>query len=627
MQQNKTPNSLFPNWRNGRESENKALREAQKRLEQYRATVRLASAEIEYRNRVIRALTAFTYQASRLTSATDLLDLALGQALKTASAHMGSIILIDPATNNLTMGTYRGLTPDLVRILTGRQLDEGATVLMPHLVSGKGALVEVGDAIAPDERNLLKSANVSSLVSLPLQAGYQLLGAMVIGTKDTFTSADVHCLIAIAQETAVALEALDLREKLWNTAESLLTWETDTEDLGPTGFTNPMSLPPLTVKFAECVTQLGGSMGAIFILDDTEDRGVYMAADYGLSPLVTSKYARFHESDAFFPFDKLTARNLLVKDIGQSQIAQKIPLLHSLEEEGARSALAILLDNGDHPDAAIIIATPSSDQLTPEDIDQVIPKIRRLMPYLTDENLPATPLPIGHTTNDASPHFEDMERLLTAMISAEEAVDQHNADFAVLNTIGEMVTRLTDLDVSLSEIVTAVNETMTAKATWLYLKEGAGNLRLHTQVGLSATYAENHEHFPLDESTLEGIVAQENQALFSNDLLSHVNEEHPLITQETLGALALVPLAVPGGNGRSEPEVVGVLATAMGDIHHWQPRQIHLLTAVARQVGFAIQNHRLQRQLNAGLQLLSNNNNALAEIGQMLSTMQINGIH
>jgi len=110
----------FVNWRRGQGTDQKVLQGTIMKLEQYRSAMRLASSEIEYRNRVIRTLTTFNYQASRQIKATAVLQLALTQALKTARSEVGAIILIDPETKNLTMGVHQGLTSEMVRILTGR---------------------------------------------------------------------------------------------------------------------------------------------------------------------------------------------------------------------------------------------------------------------------------------------------------------------------------------------------------------------------------------------------------------------------------------------------------------------------------------------------------------------------
>ena len=106
----------FVNWRRGQGADQKALQGTIMKLEQYRSAMRLASSEIEYRNRVIRTLTTFNYQASRQTKTTAVLQLALSQALKTARSEVGAIILIDPAGDFEIVGTTSSieLAPNLV---------------------------------------------------------------------------------------------------------------------------------------------------------------------------------------------------------------------------------------------------------------------------------------------------------------------------------------------------------------------------------------------------------------------------------------------------------------------------------------------------------------------------------
>ncbi len=603
----------FVSWRRGQGSDDKVLQGTIMKLEQYRSAMRLASSEIGYRNRVIRTLTTFNYQASRQTKTTAVLQLALSQALKTARSEVGAIILIDPETKNLTMGVHQGLTPEMVRILTGRQYDESAAVLMPHLVAGKGALLELGSGSNINENALLAAADVSSLVSLPVQSGYDLVGALLVGThtQRKFTAADVHCLIAIAQGTAVALESLNLREKLWATAESLLDWEEESDELGPTGFTSPLLLAPLKVKFGEIVTKLGGSMGAIFILEDDEEELIHMVADYGLSPLFTGKYGRFYPKDNIFPFTQLSNRNLLVDDLSSAKAAKDIPLLVSLEEEGARSVLASLMDKGDHPDIVVVIAVNESGDLTPDDIDDALREIRRLMPYLTDVPLAPVTLPIASTaaldkTLTSGASDADLERVLTAMISAEEESERYSADFAALNAIGEMLLRLQDDPaLILYELIVKIRETIPAKAVWLYLRDG-DELEMRARVGLSREFVEGRTLLAWGVG-IEGEAAKAGEGVFIEDMelvdASDVERE--------LGAMAVLPLLGIGG-------VVGVLAVGMDSPTRWLPRQVRLLTTISQQVGMAVENGRLSQQIQSSTESLADNNQALYEIRQLL---------
>lgn len=608
----------FVSWRRGQDADQKTLQGTIMRLEQYRSAMRLASSEIEYRNRVIRTLTTFNYQASRQTKITAVLQLALTQALKTARSEVGAIILIDPETKNLTMGVHQGLTPEMIRILTGRQYDESAAVLMPHLVAGKGALLELGSSSNSNENALLAAADVSSLISLPVQSGYDLVGALLVGThtQRKFTAADIHCLIAIAQGTAVALESLNLREKLWATAESLLDWEAESDELGPTGFTSPLLLPPLKVKFGEIVTKLGGTMGAIFILEDDEDGLIHMVADYGLSPVFTGKYGRFYQKDNIFPFTQLSNRNLLVNDLSSTKSAKDIPLLVSLEEEGGRSVLASLMDKGDHPDIVIVIAVNESGDLTLDDIDDAQREIRRLMPYLTDAPITPVTLPIASTagmdrTLNNSASDADLERVLTAMISAEEESERYSADFAALNAIGDMLLRLNgDFALVLYELIVKIRETVPAKAAWLYLRDAhhdSNQLEMRARVGLSRAFVEGRTMIAWGED-IEGQVAQAGEGVFIEDMES----VDASVLERELGAIAALPLLGTSG-------VVGVLAVGMESPTRWQPRQVRLLTTISQQVGMAIENGRLSQQIQSSLQSLADNNQTLYEIRQLLN--------
>jgi GAF domain-containing protein len=245
---------VVDDWPMNLEATRSELRKAQKRLERYQAALRLADVEIKRRNRSIIALTTFAYQASHTAIPSDLLKLALVQSLETTNAPVGAILLIDAETKELTLGVHKGLTPELVRILTGQQLDKGATALMPHLVAGAGALLEYTTSDDEAERMLLTISQLTSLVSLSLQIGPRLIGALLVGLqgKRHFTPAELCFLMAMSQETAVALESLRLREGLWLTAEALLggtastkLQEVEQNDLS-VDVSTPLGLPDIT---------------------------------------------------------------------------------------------------------------------------------------------------------------------------------------------------------------------------------------------------------------------------------------------------------------------------------------------------------------------------------------------
>ncbi len=220
-------------WPMRLEDTREQLKKAQTLLERYRIALRLARAEIERRNQGVMTLTTFAYQASCAGNRATVLKLALTQALDFTSAPVGAIVLVDSETEQLSLGVHKGLTAELCNVLTGQQLGAGARALMPHLVTGSGALLEYASSSDQREHLLLTAGRVTSLVSLPLLVGSRLVGALLVGLQGArrFKPAELRFLMAISQETAVALECVGLRKELWHTVESLLDGRIISEDV------------------------------------------------------------------------------------------------------------------------------------------------------------------------------------------------------------------------------------------------------------------------------------------------------------------------------------------------------------------------------------------------------------
>ncbi len=206
------------------EAAQRDLEKLHQRLERYRANLRLAGLEIKRRNQYIKALNNFAALASRLSSPLHLLQVALEQSLRTIGSPVGAVVLVDTQNGELVLGAHKGLSAQLMHIFTGQEWGGGASVLMPHLVAGQGALLEYCTATDDDERMLLAAGRLSSLVSLPLQNSSQLVGAFLVGLRERerFTPAEIFFLMALVQEMTLVLERLQLRDRAWNLAETLL---------------------------------------------------------------------------------------------------------------------------------------------------------------------------------------------------------------------------------------------------------------------------------------------------------------------------------------------------------------------------------------------------------------------
>jgi GAF domain-containing protein len=602
------------------------------RIERYRTILRLAGVEIERRNRGIRALTAFTYQASRQNEPAALMKLALSQALAMTQAPMGAIILIDAQTKNLSLGAHRGLTPDMVRILTGRQYDAGAAALMPHLVVGKGALLEEHAAVDPAERMLLTTAQVSSMVSLPLQVEQQLLGALIVGVQggERLSAADLHFLIALGQETAVALQCLHLREKLWHIAETLLSREAESSvasgmrelDFNPT----LPALPPLQAKLATIIADFGGTMGAIFAVHPGENETqINLVVDYGLSPVFTGTFACFLLSDGFFP-PTVVEEDVNITDIAQVSGNVAVPMLASLYNEGARSLLTTRFGDGGATVRFLLIAATEPNVLGEEIKEQLRTASQSLLPLLTDPpHVPTFPTRSVHVpslTRAASD--DDLEQLLAAMMEAEEESFRHNADLIALNSISTKLARTFNLNKVLDGIMAEIKDMLSVTAAWLYLIDPLSPDRLILRAcdGLSERYSQGRQRIFIGDG-IEGQVAQLNQPLFIEDALQHRLRCEILVDQEQMRAIATVPLTCEvEHDGLEEQQVVGVLTVSMNHTYLWQSREIRLLTAVANHLALATHNASLYNQVQDTSERLAASNQLLQELNKQLLTVQ-----
>jgi GAF domain-containing protein len=626
---------LLVDWPLNPEAARVQLQQARLRLDRYRAALRLARGEIEHRNKAIRTLTAFSYQAGRLNNLEALWQLTLARALETTQTDAGAVVVIVPETGSLSLGVHKNLTPALARVLSGRQFDAGAAALMPHLVSGQGALLEYQVAAEEGEKFLLKSGQLNSLVSLPLQVGDQLRGALVVGArkKETFSPADLYFLIALSQEAAVAMQSLYVQGQLWHMAETLLsekeaTRPARTEELDPSSSPS-LPLSPLQAKLARLVADIDGTMGALFVVEHSSaGMQVTLVADHGLSPAFTGPFARFPLTEELFPFELLAERKLIVSDLSQANVSTQPRLLTRLREEGATSLAVGQLSTSDQKLWLLLAAAPRPGVLTTAKLRQLLTAGSDL-PALQDQASPAPPPPapvVKESVPSLVPRSEadDLEKLLAAMMEAEEEVQRHNADLAALNTISEMINSTFNLDKILKQVVSQTQSLLQTDAIWLYLVDTysteASRKRLLLQLhhGLSERYVRGMYRLPYGKY-LEGIAVWENEAHFVSDVANYHVRCHLLVEQEGLQAIAAIPLSCPEEqDGRETRRVLGVMGVAMHQKHVWQPREVRLLTSIANQVGLAINNAQLYSQVKDGMTMLANSNQVLRIVNNQL---------
>ncbi len=597
---------------------------SQDKLGQYRTTLRLAGKEIERRNRVIRALTTFGHQASRVSDPTALMRLALEQVIHVTAAQVGAIILIDRNSNKLSLGTHVGLSPYLIRVLTGRQIDANAALFMPHVANGRGVLLEIDDSTSEVERALLYKSQVGSLTSLPLTAGDHLLGALVVGIKEAikFPPADIHFLMAIAQGTAVALEQLHLREKIWHMAEAMLSQESFTNHQAQQLHPNEHRslLPPVQEKLAEIIIELGGNIGAVFTLDKLSvNTPISLIVNYGLSPLWVTDYTQFLLSDNVFPFEQLRHHALIVKNILEVNKNHTIPLCQRFQEEGVRSLIAAQIEDSSESSSFIFIATNKSHAFDNSHVERLIELGEQLTPILSYPlavpTLPNQNIHIPSLERQATD--DDLESLLEAMMRAEEEVERHNIDLVSLNTISDLLNRALQQNTIWNKILQEILALLQAEAIWLYfLQKELNVLELKFHEGLPDAYLHEKKRVYIGDDCIEGQVVSTQEAQFVYDLTLDPRYNYIFSLWEDIRSIAVIPL-ISQIEESSIP--VGILVLShTTKANDWDPRQKRLLQTITNQLALAINNIQLYEQVKASVTVLSSSNAVLKQVNDHL---------
>lgn len=610
-------------------------------LAQYQQALQLAHLAVKSRNRVIRALTAFTYQSGRLTSLDAVLKLGLNRALEITDSPIGAIILVNNESRHqqFELVVARNLPGHLEQTLSGELYEANASALMPHLVLGHAALLEDSAAADPEERSFLQANHLSSLASLPLQVGSNLLGALLVGKRNqqTLAPADLYFLIGLSQEIAAAYDRIQLRENLWEMAEKLLSTPqaTATEAEAAPAMTQRPTLTPVQARLLEIINAVSGSMGAIYCFHPRERRPkASLIAHHGLSLAFTGPFGELPLLENRFPFPDLLERNLLIHDLSQAIREKPYSLLVSLQEEGAESLLARTVGHlPDQQAIILLVAAPTKGAFEPSHMADLQALGQSLSTLIATEAPPPVTAPLPDPS-PTSPNLlmpekeEDLEALLGAMMDAEEEVQRHSQDLAALNDISEHINRSLNLDEILSTVTDKIGTLLQVEAIWIYLVDYSNEqhpLELKAHTGLSERYIRGRRRINR-LSDIEGQVVLDNQAFFIEDLTQYEGHYPLLMEHEQFQAVSAVPMARPRETlvSSSEPQVLGVLACAHRQAHAWSTREGWLMRAIANQMALAVNNAQLFTQVRDSMAMLAASNEVLQEINKQLIESQVN---
>ena len=194
---------------------------------------------------------------------------------------------------------------------------------------------------------------------------------------------------------------------------------------------------------------------------------------------------------------------------------------------------------------------------------------------------------------DRRNELESAEKTLQRQL---EVIKQNEKRLAALNQTAEMLSQSLELQDVLEKAIENVTNVMEIEIALMYLLDDEKELVLSAHRGVSVEFARTNRRVMLGEG-VSGRVAQKGEAV----LVPEVSED-PSVSRLATGEGARSLLVVPM---KSKGEVVGTLSVAVRSHREFVKEELDLLTAIANQIGVAIENARLYEKERVAMQKLA----------------------
>jgi len=167
---------------------------------------------------------------------------------------------------------------------------------------------------------------------------------------------------------------------------------------------------------------------------------------------------------------------------------------------------------------------------------------------------------------------------------------ERNRQLSALNAIADTVSRSLDLDTLFQEAIAKVLEVAGLDAGWLFIvDERTQELRIRAWQGISEKAVRNFDHLRIGEG-FAGRVAQSGDLILVEDVSSDPRLTRKMAREEGLHSGAVVPLSSKG-------RVVGAMCVFTHTERAFSSEDVNLLSAIGNQIGVAIENAKLYREL------------------------------
>lgn len=206
-------------------------------------------------------------------------------------------------------------------------------------------------------------------------------------------------------------------------------------------------------------------------------------------------------------------------------------------------------------------------------------------------------------------------RDVSAQKMAEDELRRRNDELAAMNTVASTLAESIDPDELLNRAIDAVIEVIGAKAGRIaVIVEGTRRLRTVVSRNIPETLLEHIAEFELGDPW-SGSVAASGEPLTIGNLSTspYLLHAHPATIEWGLKSLVSVPI-------RSKGRVLGVIEVAHDVPEHFATRDLELLSAIANQLGLALDNARLYEQMRRKAKEMAT---LLRSVGDLLPTTPV----
>ncbi len=197
---------------------------------------------------------------------------------------------------------------------------------------------------------------------------------------------------------------------------------------------------------------------------------------------------------------------------------------------------------------------------------------------------------VGRLATAFNTMTEDLARSRTEIDESQRQILRQNQELAALNDVAAILSRSleseTVMEAALDKVLSATEADAGGILLW---DERTDGFAYKAHRGLSPAYVERVTGLQ-DGEGIAGRVASIGEPIILSDIATDPRANREADRQEDIHAFASIPL-------RAKEQTVGVLNVARRDLRPFSDRDVRLLTAFSHQMGVAVENARLWREL------------------------------